>query len=170
MASRFALVVVFAACANKQEPAPAPPPPAPAPVPVAASDAAPPPAVSADDDDDDNAPDIEGIAFEFDVIPAKVSRAKAARAVMRITVTNHSTRTVSPVRMGYSFTVDGEDSMQLNLAFGNGGFAGLWAELPPGKTASDDRGGVELFELGTHEIVMSSWDRELARTKVTITN
>src|SRR5688572_29707806 len=107
MATKLALVVVLAACSSKEKAAaPAPPPPVPdaavvidaPPVTIDAAEAA--------DNADPDAPDIEGVAFELEVIPAKMSKAKSAKALMRITVTNNSKRVISPVRMGYSFTVD----------------------------------------------------------------
>jgi hypothetical protein len=163
--------LVVVACSSKKEPAATQEPVPPPPVVVDAAPPPPPDAAQVADEEVPEAPDIEGVAFKFEVTPSRMKLAKADKALMRITVTNNSKRVISPVRLGYEFTVDGEDSMQLNMSFGNGGFARPWGELPPGQSATSERRGVEHLELaaGTHEIVMYSWDRELARTTITLT-
>lgn len=104
------------------------------------------------------------IAWTLTLVPAQVTMARRAEVDVRITAHNRGNLTVDPRRSGLDFTVDGVSSMELNMAFGNGGMEAAWTALPPGRRVQDRRIGMQIVEApGRHVIVLSQSDRELAR-------
>lgn len=149
----FLLVV---GCGSSAE-APVPPPP-PVPPPVVTPDppptlplpVTPEPAVSALDGD---------IEWRLDASATLLEMEDRADWELRTFATNRGTEPVDVLDSGVaSFTVNGEPSMTLAMAFSNGISPTSWEALPPGGTADPARSGFgeELFpEPGTYEIVMT---------------
>lgn len=61
------------------------------------------------------------------------------------------------MRPGASFTVNGQASMELDMAFGNGVRETRWSTLPPGESAFDEREmGLSLFPApGNYDLAMT---------------
>lgn len=109
------------------------------------------------------------VAWTLVVAPARVTMARRAQVSVQITATNRGARTVDPGR-SLEFTVDGTPSMELGMAFGNGGMEASWTALPAGATVRDERIGMELVTApGEHVIVMSQGGAELARAVLHVT-
>lgn len=110
------------------------------------------------------------IAWTISTAPSTVSMAQRATVMVTITATNHDTAARSPDRDPLDFTVDGADSMELSLAFGNGGRGGEWTSLAPGQTATDERNGMELVQTpGDHVIAIRHDKIVLAQTTLHVT-
>jgi hypothetical protein len=132
--------------------------------PVVAPDASPPVAPDA------RPPAPSQITWTLEVAPASVTMAKRSSVTVRIAATNRGTAAVEPARDPLDFTIDGQDSFELNLAFGNGARGPEWESLPPGATARDARRGMQLVETpGEHVLVMSHAGVELGRATLRVT-
>lgn len=131
-------VTLLLACGASAEPAPAPAPVPAAPAPVAA-----PP-----------------LKWELIALPPKLTMAERASFRLRRQVTNTGDAPADATAAYASFTLNGERSMGLDLAFGNGGRESRWSALPPGEKASDDRAMGDLFEApGDYTITMTTGDQ-----------
>jgi hypothetical protein len=114
---------------------------------------------------------VEGpIVWSLEVVPPTFALAEQGRVSIWIQATNRGAETLDTERSD-SFTLDGEDSMELNMAFGNGGREARWRALPTGDTIREQRIGLELFtSAGDHVIALVGPDgRERARVTVTVT-
>ena len=112
-------------------------------------------------------PQTAGLAWTIETQPARVTKAQLEELRIRITVTNNGTAPADATRHPLHFTVDGEPSTSLSLAFGNGGRSAVWKALPPGESIHDDRVGVSFVDVpGEHVIAISDGTTELARTTV----
>jgi hypothetical protein len=158
----MACLFVLAACGSKTTPSPAPSsgaPVAPAPAPAAPPDATPAPA-----------PAPAPIVWSIDCAPSTVSMAQRASVMVTIHATNTTAATRDPERDPLDFLVDGASSMELSLAFGNGGREQTWSAIPPGATVTDRRTGMKIVAApGDHAIVMTHNGVQLARTTLHVT-
>jgi len=121
------------------EPVPEAPPVAPRPVPAA----------SALDGD---------LEWRLTASATTLSMAERADWILRTEATNRGAEPVDFFESGFaSFFVNGEPSMGLSLAFGNGLAPAEWSSLAPGATAAPERAvGESLFPApGDYEIVMT---------------
>jgi len=110
------------------------------------------------------------IVWSIDCAPSTVAMASRASVMITIHATNTTSAVRDPERDPLEFTVDGVSSMELSMAFGNGGRDAAWEAIPPGATEVDQREGMEIAASpGDHVIVMSHAGRELARTTLHIT-
>ena len=103
------------------------------------------------------APNTQGLHWTISAHPARLTMAQRARFRLRRSVTNRARETRDALHSMAEFTLTGESSMTLNMAFGNGARESLWAELPPGRTVFDEREmGESLFPApGTYRIEMT---------------
>ncbi|MBK9032584.1 MAG: hypothetical protein IPL61_14940 [Myxococcales bacterium] len=109
------------------------------------------------------------ITWTLTVTPATVALARTATVDVRIAATNHAPVALSPARDPLEFTIDGQPSMELAMAFGNGGRGGEWTLLPAGATARDRRVGMELVTTpGVHVLAIAHNGRELARATLRV--
>jgi len=140
---------------------PAAPAPAPAAAAAPAPDAAAAPAPAA------AAP---GITWAIEVSPARVSMAHRDKVRVTIRATNTTSAVRDPQRDPLDVLVDGKSSMELSMAFGNGGRERAWSAIPPGRTVEDARSGMELVDApGDHVIAIVHDGHELARTVLHVT-
>src|SRR5262249_20122723 len=116
-------LLVIAACGSHPQPAPAPAP-APANAPPPEEAAAPGHAAAA-------AP--APIVWSLECVPSTVTMAQRASVMYTIHATNTTSAVRDPERDPLDFTIDGVSSMQLAMAFGNGGREAAWDAIPPGK-------------------------------------
>jgi hypothetical protein len=149
------LGLLLVACGGTPPEAPAPPPPPPleeeldeipAPPPIVL----PPPSATAMDGD---------LEWSLAASATTITMAERASWELRTLATNRGTEPVDVLEAGFSsFTVNGEPSITLSMAFGNGISPVSWSELPPGETADPARSGFgeDLFPApGDYEIVMT---------------
>lgn len=110
-----------------------------------------------------------GLRWTITAHPAQLTMAEQARFRLRRSVTNEGSEPRDAMRLMAEFTLNGEASMELNMAFGNGARESLWAELPPGRTVFDEREmGESLFPApGTYVIAMTV-DGETSRVEVVV--
>jgi hypothetical protein len=157
---RAFLIGLLAACGSKSAQAPAPAP-APAPVTPAHAPADAPAAAAAA-----RAP----IVWSIDCAPSTVSMAQRKSVMITIHATNTTAAVRDPKRDPLDFVIDGTSSMELALAFGNGGRLQTWEAIPPGETVTDRRTGMDLVAApGDHVIAMTHGGVELARTTLHVT-
>lgn len=124
-------------------------------------------AVPPKEDDAEAAPVASGLAWTIAAEPQRTKLAKLDDLRLRITVTNEGDAVANPLATVLHFSVDGEPSISLSLAFGNGAHGKEWTALEPGKSAESSRIGVEFVDApGDHVIVISDGTTELARTTV----
>lgn len=109
-----------------------------------------------------------GLTWKIETEPKTLKLAELDKLRVRVSVTNDGDAPASPIGQVRDYEVDGERSQSLSLAFGNGGKAKIWSELPPGESADDSRIGVAFTDkAGDHTIVMTdAAGTELARTVV----
>ena len=89
---------------------------------------------------------------------------------VRYTTTNQAKEHVDAKSYALEYQVDGVASMELGMAFGNGGFPKVWTHLPPGDTVDDSRVGMTLVEApGDHVISLVHLGREVARATLKVT-
>jgi hypothetical protein len=96
----------------------------------------------------------------------------AARESVMVTIraTNTTSAARDPERDPLDVLVDGKSSMELSLAFGNGGRGREWSSLAPGATAVDRRNGMTIVDApGDHTIAITHGGVELARTTLHVT-
>jgi hypothetical protein len=95
-----------------------------------------------------------GLRWTITAHPAQLTMAERAAFRLRRTVTNEASEPLDAMHAMASFTLNGEDSMSLDMAFGNGARESRWSELPPGESAFDEREmGESLFPApGTYVI------------------
>ena len=112
---------------------------------------------------------IEGLRWTITAHPARLTMAQRARFRLRRSVTNTAREPRDAMRSMAEFTMNGESSMQLNMAFGNGARESIWSELPPGRTVFDEREmGEHLFPApGTYVIDMTV-DGETSTVEVVV--
>ena len=98
-----------------------------------------------------------GLRWTITAHPAQLTMAERATFRLRRTVTNDANEPLDAMRSMASFTLNGADSMSLDLAFGNGARESRWSALPPGESAFDEREmGDSLFPApGTYVIAMT---------------
>ena len=98
-----------------------------------------------------------GLRWMITAHPAQLTMAQRATFRLRRTVTNEASEPLDAMHAMASFTLNGEDSMSLDLAFGNGAREMRWSALPPGESAFDEREmGESLFPApGTYVIAMT---------------
>lgn len=98
-----------------------------------------------------------GLRWTITAHPAQLTMAQRAAFRLRRTVTNEASEPLDAMHAMASFTLNGEDSMSLDMAFGNGARESRWSELPPGESAFDEREmGESLFPApGTYVITMT---------------
>jgi hypothetical protein len=98
-----------------------------------------------------------GLRWTITAHPAQLTMAERATFRLRRTVTNEASEPRDAMRAMASFTFNGEASMSLDMAFGNGAREDRWAALPPGESAFDEREmGESLFPApGTYVIAMT---------------
>jgi hypothetical protein len=110
------------------------------------------------------------VEWTIEVDPKKVSLAKTSTVTVRYTATNTAKEHVDAKAYSLEFWIDGAPSMELGMAFGNGGFSKVWTHLPPGDTVDDSRSGMELVDApGDHVITLVHLGRELARATLKVT-
>lgn len=113
--------------------------------------------------------DTSGLRWQISAHPARLTMAQRARFRLRRSVTNRAREARDAMRSTAEFTLNGESSMALNMAFGNGARESVWAELPPGRTVFDEREmGESLFPApGTYVIEMTV-DGETSSVEVVV--
>lgn len=96
------------------------------------------------------------VSWEMTASASSLTMAERARWRLNIAATNHGPSAVDPERHRMSFTVNGAQSMVMDMAFGNGLRGPEWGSLPPGATARDARElGPSLFTApGNYDITM----------------
>jgi hypothetical protein len=106
------------------------------------------------------------LAWTLTVEPSTFTFAEIDEVRLHIEVRNTGTATVKPLHP-WDFRVDGEPSMALSLAFGNGVRPQNWQALPPGESAVDERIGVAFVDAtGEHVVSVHDGDLELARVVI----
>lgn len=127
-------------------------------------------AAQCDDLDLQQEPDPR-IAWTIAVVPATVKLTKVGTVTVRYTATNKSTAPIDAKAASLEYWIDGVDSSMLGMAFGNGGFPAIWNKLPPGKTADDERNGMDdlVDKPGDHVLSLRHLDHEIARAKLHVT-
>jgi len=98
-----------------------------------------------------------GLRWTITAHPAHLTMAQRATFRLRRTATNEGSGPLDAMHSSAQFTLNGEASMALDLAFGNGARESLWSALPPGRTVFDEREmGDSLFPApGTYVITMT---------------
>ena len=96
---------------------------------------------------------------------------KIASVTVRYSATNRSSAPIDAKAYNLEYFIDGESSMTLGMAFGNGGFDSIWMNLPPGKTVTDERVGMAdlVAAPGDHVFAIRHLDREVARATLRVT-
>lgn len=102
--------------------------------------------------------------------PSEFTLSEIGQVRVVLTARNDGSETVSPFEFRpYDLQVDGEESMALSLAFGNGVMAPRWSSLPAGESATDERIGVAFVDAaGKHVISAHRGEEQLARVTVTV--
>lgn len=115
-------------------------------------------------------PNPAGLEWELKVDPSAFALSDLERVRVSLTVRNDGTDTLDPLRFRpHDLRVDGEQSMALSLAFGNGITGPRWSSLPQGQSATDERVGVVFVETaGEHVISAHRAGEELARVTITV--
>jgi hypothetical protein len=148
------MLAILAACGGRATTATPAPTPAPAPMTTTVPDAAP----------------AAPIAWTISVAPASVTMAQRASVTVTIAATNNTQVARDPERDPLDVTIDGAASMELSLAFGNGGRVRAWSLIPPGQTVTDERNGMQIVDApGDHVIAIAHGGHELARTTLHVT-
>ncbi|MCE9579034.1 MAG: hypothetical protein K8W52_38270 [Deltaproteobacteria bacterium] len=94
----------------------------------------------------DVATSARGLRWQLRAVPPRLTMKDRAAFRLRIEVTNTAAAPVDASDGYATFTLDGQASQALDLAFGNGGREARWRALPPGDTVSDERAmGEDLF-------------------------
>ena len=107
-----------------------------------------------------------GLRWELLAVPARLTMADRESFRLRRQVTNEGAATTDATPTA-TFTVNSAASMTLDMAFGNGVRASLWAALPPGRTASDDRAmGTSLFTAPGDYVITMATDGVTVTTSV----
>ncbi|EDM79906.1 hypothetical protein PPSIR1_22731 [Plesiocystis pacifica SIR-1] len=110
------------------------------------------------------------VSWAIELEPAVVSMAQRDELSIRYRVTNDGDATLDASAYGLQWKLDGEDSMVLGMAFGNGLRDGRWAALPPGASVDDRRVGLELADApGEYTITLHHLDHEVARATLKVT-
>ena len=86
------------------------------------------------------------IAWQLEIEPKSMKMAQRDACRIRITATNEGAAPASPPLHEGEFTVNGQPSMGLSLAFGNGAREAGWSSLPPGQSVSTSRAACRLFD------------------------
>lgn len=115
-------------------------------------------------------PNPAGLEWELKVDPSTFAVSDLGQVRVSLTVRNDGADTVNPFEFRPNdLRVDGEPSMALSLAFGNGMMGPRWSSLPQGQSAADERVGVAFVDTaGEHVISAHRGDEELARVTVTV--
>jgi hypothetical protein len=109
-------------------------------------------------------------SWKLTVTPARAKLAGLDQVVVRYAVTNRGVEPINARAYSLEWFVDGEPSMALGMAFGNGGFENKWLALPPGDTVDDAREGVAITDApGEHVITLVHLGRELGRVTLKVT-
>lgn len=97
------------------------------------------------------------LRWELLARPARLTMRDRGTFRLRRQVTNDGSVVADAMRASASFTVNGQASIELDMAFGNGGRASRWAALPPGESAFDEREmGMSLFSApGNYDLAMT---------------
>lgn len=110
------------------------------------------------------------IAWRLLVLPSTFPMSRRGAVRIRIVATNTGHTTVDPERDPLEIHVNGQSSMEANMAFGNGGREARWSALPAGETVEEDRVGLELFPRpGNYDLVLHVPAGDVARTRVHVT-
>ena len=101
-------------------------------------------------------PAASGLAWELVAEPTTLRMARRADFLLRVVATNRGSVVEHPIEHGMTFAVNGEPSMGLDMAFGNGGAPMTWVDLPPGGSETSERAMGDLFTApGDYEIEAS---------------
>lgn len=153
------VLAMLLACGGRDPSASAASEPAPPPVAAPSTDPAPEPPPVVEPPPAPVASALDGdLEWRLTASATTLSMAERADWRLRTEATNRGDAPVDFFESGFaSFTVNGEPSMALSLAFGNGLAPAEWASLAPGATAAPERAlGESLFESpGDYEIVMT---------------
>ncbi len=115
-------------------------------------------------------PPTAPVTWTIECAPDRVPMAARASVMVTIRATNTTSAARDPERDPLDVLVDGKPSMELSLAFGNGGRGPEWSSLAPGATAVDQRNGMQLVDApGDHTIAIAHGGVELARTTLHVT-
>lgn len=98
-----------------------------------------------------------GLRWTITAHPARLTMAERATFRLRRTATNEGSGPLDAMHSSATFTFNGEASMALDLAFGNGAREMRWTAVPPGESVFDEREmGESLFPApGTYRIAMT---------------
>lgn len=98
-----------------------------------------------------------GLRWTITAHPARLTMAERATFRLRRTATNEGIGPLDAMHSSAQFTLNGEASMALDLAFGNGAREMRWTAVPPGESVFDEREmGESLFPApGTYRIAMT---------------
>jgi hypothetical protein len=87
----------------------------------------------------EQSPSSDRLRWRLDVTPNPMRMAQRRSCLVRVSVTNEGPRAVEPQLHLAQFTLDGQLSMGLSLAFSNGVMDRGWSSIPPGETATTER-------------------------------
>lgn len=114
--------------------------------------------------------DNPSVSWTLSVIPSTFAMSQRSRVRIRVVATNDGTTTVDPGRGPLEIRVNGQSSMEANLAFGNGGRAARWSALPAGESVDDSRVGLGIFPRpGDYDLVLHLPAGDVARARVHVT-
>lgn len=174
-ARSFLLLVPIALACVTAEPAVEPATPAESPEPPMPSEPPEPatpaePAVEPAAQRDSLPPNPAGLTWSLTVKPSSFALSDLERVRIVLTAHNDGDETTQPLEFRpYDLQVDGEPSMALSMAFGNGLTGPKWSSLPAGESTTDERVGVAFVDAaGKHVISAHRGDEELARVTVTV--
>ena len=110
------------------------------------------------------------ISWTIECAPDRVAMSARPSVMVTIRATNTTAAAIAPERDPLDVLVDGKSSMELSMAFGNGGRGPEWSSLAPGATAVDQRNGMSIADApGDHTISIVHDGAELARTTLHVT-
>lgn len=115
-------------------------------------------------------PNPVDLVWSLTVQPSAFALPKLERVRVVLTAHNEGDKTTHPLEFRpHDMRVDGDPSMALSVAFGNGLTGPRWSSLPGGESATDARVGVAFVDTpGKHVISAHRGDEELARVTVTV--
>ncbi len=90
------------------------------------------------------AQDDSQFQWTIEVEPDPMRMDQRSECRVRLSVTNTGTEAAGPP-LPHGLTVNGQPSMVLTMAFGNGAMGPRWMSLPPGETVSTERAGCEHY-------------------------
>ncbi|MCB9562485.1 MAG: hypothetical protein H6709_01560 [Kofleriaceae bacterium] len=107
--------------------------------------------------------------WKLEIEPATVSLADLDRVTVRYHVTNQGAAPLDAHAYALAWQVDGVESMALDMAFGNGGYASSERAVAPGASITASRRGVAFVDApGSHVVTLMHLDHELARATVRV--